>query len=182
MKRMKAFALTLVLLIATLSTTACDKTTLNSVAPYVEQSGRAVTMALADYKAAGVITEARFNELTELFRPFTSETKSIADYLRSLTTITADSKAEAFRRISEGVALGKRIALAAGLPLESTTSRVLTVAIIGLETTASSINDVKVSEASFSSIGTTATTEVPASSVKVKLPKVAGDLERYFKK
>lgn len=179
MKQIKAFALITVLLTAFL-TSGCDNTTLNKIAPYVEQSGRAVTMALADYKAAGLITDVRFNELTEAFKPFTSETKSIADYLRGLTTITSESKAEALRRISDGVALGKRIALSAGLPMDSLASRVLTVAILGLETTASSIEAVKVGEASFSSVG--GSTEVPAVAVKVKLLKVDKDLEKYFKK
>lgn len=178
MKLLKTLVLILVLAVGTLPTIGCSGTTLNRIAPYVEQAGRGVEMALADYYAAGVITEARYNELKVIFAPFTKETKALADYLRSLTTINSDSKAEAFRRVSEGVALGKRIALTAGLPADSVVSRVLTATVLGLETTASTIQAVKTPEVSFSSVGSTQS-EVPTSAVKVKLRKVDNDLKRY---
>lgn len=178
MKLLRTFLLILVLAINTLATTGCNGTTLNKTAPYVEQAGRGVEMALADYRAAGLINDARYNELKAHFAPFTNETKSLADYLRSLTTINSDSKAEAFRRVSEGVAIGKRVALASGLPMDSIVSRVLSAAIIGLETTASTIQAVQTPDVSFSSIGSSAK-EIPAESIKVKLPKVDRDVRRY---
>lgn len=179
MKKLKTFLLILALMVASLPMTGCGGTALNKIAPYVEQAGRGVEMALADYYAAGLISEGRYNELKTNFAPFTKETKNLADYLRSLTTINSESKAEAFRRISEGVALGKRIALTAGLPPDSVVARVLTAAVLGLETTASTIQAVKTPDVSFSSVGSSQS-EVPASSVKVKLPKVDEDLKRYF--
>lgn len=180
MKLLKTLVLIMALAIGTLPTMGCNGTTLNKIAPYVEQTGRGVEMALADYFAAGLITEARYNELKAHFAPFTKETKALAEYLKSLTTINSESKAEAFRRISEGVALGKRIALASGLPMDSIVSRVLSAAIIGLETTASTIQAVQTPEVSFSSVGSKPSAEVPTSAVKVKFKKVDDDVKRYI--
>lgn len=180
MQGIRHITLSAIIILATLPLSGCGSTSLPKLAPYIEQSGRAVLMAIEDYRAAGLLTEARYTEVKAAVDPFAKNTVEIAAYLRTLTTIDAATKDEALRKIGEGVALGRRVGLSAGLPPESVVARVLLAAVIGLETTASTIQAVNTPAASFA-LGAESKT-VDAESVKVKLPEIDKDLRKYFRK
>lgn len=174
--------LALCLLFASLPLTACSKTvTLAQFAPYVRQSATAINNAVTDAWAAGIITNAQYEQAKTALAKYADFAPKAADYLASLQTLNGANKPETLRKLAEGVALGKQIALAAGLPANSTAARVIAAVVLGLETTASTIDAIKISDGSFGVAEIGAPSSVPASEIKTTLPKVDKDAAKYFR-
>lgn len=182
MKTASRITLSILIFAASIPMMGCGATSLAKLAPYVKQSGRAYKMAIADAYAQKLMTAEQFMARDKAANELIIATNDIGDYLASLSTLTTDSKDEALRKLSEGIDLGKRIGLASGLPGESVPARVLAYAILALETTASTIEAVKLGSGNASFAIGAEEKGVPLSDVKVKLPDVDKDLKKYLER
>lgn len=161
----------------------CGKTvTLAQFAPYVRQSATAINNAVSDAWAAGIITSTQYENAREAIAKYGEFAPKTADFLASLQTLDSHNKAEVIGKLSEGIAIGKQIALASGLPPNSVAARVISAIVLGLDTTKSTIEAIKLSDNGIGVASVGEKTSIPASEIKATIPKTDKETAKYFEK
>lgn len=170
------------ILLFPLCLTGCgNATTLNRVGAVFVQGAAAYKAELSSLRVAGLLSDAKFARLDRQADALNVTAAQFRDYLNSLPGVTKDNKAQILSKIAEMVGLVSGIVTnpdLIGAKADSTAVKVLQIAVITLQNAAIAVAALDPPPASSR---TGASPGIATDTVKVKLPKVPQEAEKYFK-
>lgn len=163
-----------------------NQTTLNKVGIILTQGAAAFKNEVSALKVAGQISDDKFRQLDAKADALIIATGEFSKFLNGLATVDSKNAAQVLTEVAKVTSLTSAIlqnAALGNLPSMSKPIRILNIGTITLQEIAAAIVLIQPppGEASFSTLGTDSKPPVPASQVKVKLPRVPRDLQQYFK-